>query len=331
MRFLGTLLWVAASLWLEAEAQTYAIVAPQVVRPNTDYLVAVSLYGLEDEDTQQDVELRIRGRATSSGQTIEIRQSTNIRSDTTEIVRLRIGDLGQGSYSLTARGSAPLTFDQTQRLTYVHKGYSVFIQTDKAIYRPGNTVRFRAVVVTPQMKPSVVGSIDVIMTDGGGNIVRRWERVFTTKGVFAGEIELAEAPLLGKWNITVDVSGQLFSKDFQVVEYVLPKFRVSVDLPDYGTFDESTTTAIIRASYAYGGPVIGEATVSVFPVYKSSTLQPFNFEPLRRVVDVRGEVNLLLFTFLGKWVMARHGCALHCSAALLEFQNINKFSGRHQL
>ena len=76
-----------------------------------------------------------------------------------------------------------------------------------------------------------------------------------------------------------------------MVEYVLPKFRVSVDLPnDYGTFDESTTTAIVRASYAYGGPVIGEATVSVFPVYKSSTLQPFNFEPLRRVVDVRGEV-----------------------------------------
>lgn len=222
MRFLGSLfLWVAASFLQQCEGQaSYAIVAPQVVRPNTDYLVAVSLYGLEDEEAQQDVELRIRGRSTSSGQTIEIRQSTNVRSDTTEIVRLRIGDLGQGSYSLTARGSAPLTFDQTQRLTYVHKGYSVFIQTDKAVYRPGNTVRFRAVVVTPQLKPSVVGSIDVIMTDGGGNIVRRWERVFTTKGVFAGQIELAQAPVLGKWNITVDVSaGQLFSKDFQVFEF----------------------------------------------------------------------------------------------------------------
>ena len=160
MRLWVTLLWVGVLAIVGqlpgTHAQTYAIVAPQVVRPNTDYLVAVSLYGL-DTDDQQDVELRIRGRSTSSGQTIEIRQSTNVRSDTTEIVRLRIGDLGEGSYSLTARGSSPLTFDQTQRLTYVHKGYSVFIQTDKAIYRPGNTVRFRAVVVTPQLKPSVVG------------------------------------------------------------------------------------------------------------------------------------------------------------------------------
>ena len=69
MRLWATLLWVAAASILEVRAQTYAIVAPQVVRPNTDYLVAVSLYGLAEDD-QQDVELRIRGRSASSGQTI---------------------------------------------------------------------------------------------------------------------------------------------------------------------------------------------------------------------------------------------------------------------
>ena len=71
-----------------------------------------------------DIEgLSIKGRSTNSGQSIEIRGNTNVGSDSTEIVRLRIGDIGEGSYSLTARGSAPLTFDQTQRLQYIHKGY----------------------------------------------------------------------------------------------------------------------------------------------------------------------------------------------------------------
>ena len=135
----------------EATAQSYAIVAPDVVRPNSDYLVAVAVFDLKPEE-RQDVELTIRGRSQSSGQTIEIRHETSVRSDTTEIVRLRIGDLGQGSYSLMARGSYPLTFDQIQPINYVHKGYSVFIQTDKAVYRPGNTVRFRAVVVTPALR-----------------------------------------------------------------------------------------------------------------------------------------------------------------------------------
>ena len=85
---------------------------------------------------------------------------------------------------------------------------------------------------------------------------------------------------MGDWNISVDVSGQIFTQSFQVAEYILPKFRVDVQLPDYGTLEESTTTAIIKATYAYGGPVTGEATISVYPKYKSSTLQPFNVEPV---------------------------------------------------
>jgi CD109 antigen len=281
MRLLVAFVTLLAFVWrVEGIGPTYTVVAPSVVRPNSDYLVAVSAFGIGDQE-QQDVELRIQGRSASSGQTIEIRQDTRVRSDQTEIVRLRIGDLGKGSYSLTARGTFPISFDQTQRLSYVHKGYSVFIQTDKAIYRPGNSVRFRAVVVTPQLKPSVVGSIDVTMTDGGGNIIRRWDRVFTTKGVFAADLLLSEVPVMGDWNITVDVSGQLFSRSFQVVEYVLPKFRVDISLPDYGILSEGTTRAVIRATYAHGGPVVGEATISVFPTFKSSTLQPFNFEPVR--------------------------------------------------
>lgn len=269
---------------------TYTVIAPNVVRPNTDFVVAVSAH---DIDAEQDVELRIRGLS-DSGQTIEILQDTTVRSDNTQIVRLRIGDLGSGSYTLTARGRNPITFDQTQALTYVHKGYSVFIQTDKAIYRPGNTVKFRAIVVSPELKPSVVGSIDVFMSDGDGNVIKEWRRVFTQKGVFAGEIDIADAPVMGDWNITADVNGQVFSKSFLVAEYVLPKFEVDLDLPRHGTFSQGDVTVKISAKYHYGGPVKGEATVSLFPKYKSSYLQPIFSEPMRRVLAIDGSVDLKL-------------------------------------
>ena len=293
MGLAGTILVLASAMWalevVEA-TPTYTVIAPKIVRPNTDFLVAVTAH---DIPTDQDVLLKIRGLS-DSGQTIEIRQTTTVQSDQTQIVRLRIGDLGSGTYTLTAKGVSPIGFDQTAELTYVHKGYSVFIQTDKAIYRPGNKVRFRAVVVTPQLKPSVVGSIDVRMTDGGGNMIREWKRVFTTKGVFAGELEIAEAPVLGDWNITVDVSGQIFTKSVLVAEYVLPKFGVDIELPDYGTFSQGPITATIRSTYHHGGPVKGEATVSVFPKYKSSYLQPdfLLSAPVRRVVDISGSVDV---------------------------------------
>ena len=80
---------VLCHLWFgthihEATAESYAIVAPDVVRPNSDYLVAVTVFDLPPEE-RQDVELTIRGRSESSGQSIEIRHDTSVRSDTTEI------------------------------------------------------------------------------------------------------------------------------------------------------------------------------------------------------------------------------------------------------
>ena len=51
-------------------------------------------------------------------------------------------------------------------------------------------------------------------------------------------------------------------------------------------------TARIRAAYSHGGPVKGEATISVFPRYKSSNLQPIFSEPSRRVVDIAGQIDV---------------------------------------
>ena len=118
-------------------------------------------------------------------------------------------------------------FQKTTDLEYVDKGYSVFIQTDQAIYRPGNEVKFRVLVLSPQLKPTVTGSIDVKMTDGKGHLIRDWNRVFTKQGVFAGELEIAKKPVLGDWNIEVDINEQIFTKKFQVAEYVFPKFQVT--------------------------------------------------------------------------------------------------------
>ena len=46
------------------------------------------------------------------------------------------------------------------------------------------------------------------------------------QGVWAGSLEISPRPVLGNWNISVDVNGQIFTKAFQVAEYILPKFQV---------------------------------------------------------------------------------------------------------
>ncbi|XP_045036417.1 CD109 antigen isoform X3 [Daphnia magna] len=276
------------SLTFAQNEGTYTIVAPKVLRPSLDYHVSISLHG---GAALTNLVVAIEGQQDGGGQ-VRNAQSATVEPNSTQVIKFQIGELGPGKYNLTARGSGGLTFVNTTELEYAEKSHSVFIQTDKAIYKPGHLVQFRVIVVNPQLKPSVVGSLDIFMTDGKGNRIKQWNRVFTKQGVFASELQLSDQPVLGDWNITAVVSGQSFSKHFQVAEYILPKFEVTIDLPTYLTFNESKMVASIKAKYTYGKPVKGNVTIAAYPQYRVSYIQPFFTEPVRKTVQIDGKVDV---------------------------------------
>ncbi|XP_050711944.1 thioester-containing protein 1 allele R1-like isoform X4 [Eriocheir sinensis] len=293
------MLWAAAAVVAaavgvlvgDAEAKgTYSVVAPRVLRPNRDFHVGVSTFGTEG-DVQVNVE--VGGRQDSGGEILN-RQIADLRPDSTQVLKFQIGELGPGQYNLSVSGSGALTFRNTTELQHVHKSYSVFIQTDKTIYKPGDLMRFRVVVVNPHLRPSVTGAIDVYVTDGAGNRVRQWKRVFTNRGVWSGELQLADEPVLGDWNITVEVLGQTTSRTVQVAYYMLPKFEVIVTLPEYATFDQGEMVATVEAKYTYGKAVKGEVTLQVTPTYKYGYLQAPYDDPIRVVKQIKGKTDLTI-------------------------------------
>ena len=71
--------------------------------------------------------------------------------------------------------------------------------------------------------------------------------MFTVRGVYSSGLTLSDQPVLGDWNITVNLLEQTYSKSFTVAEYILPKFEVSIDLPKSILVDQSDVTAIVRA------------------------------------------------------------------------------------
>ncbi|XP_053627278.1 thioester-containing protein 1 allele R1 isoform X4 [Cherax quadricarinatus] len=269
---------------------TYSVISSRVVRPNRDYHVVVSTHG-----TTEAVKINVEvGGKQDAGGVILNRQLADLAPDSTQVLKFQIGELGPGDYNLTVSGSGGLTFYNTTSLEYVHKSYSVFIQTDKSVYKPGDTLRFRVVVVNPMLRPSVTGAIDVFIMDGAGNRVKEWRRVFTNKGVWSGELELAEEPVLGRWNITVDVLGQTTSRAVTVAYYVLPKFEVIVSLPQYATFGQKEMIATVEAKYTYGRPVKGEVTLQVTPTYKYGYLQAPYDDPIRVVKQMKGKADIVI-------------------------------------
>ncbi|KRZ84271.1 Antigen -like protein [Trichinella sp. T8] len=76
-------------------------------------------------------------------------------------------------YTLFVQGetvSGRVLFQKSAKLEFVHKSLSIFIQTDKGIYKPGSDVHIRVVVVEPNMKP-YKGAANITIMDPSGNMI----------------------------------------------------------------------------------------------------------------------------------------------------------------
>lgn len=134
----------------------------------------------------------------------------------------------------------------------------------------------------------------VYITDAKDNRVKRWTEAQRdmSKGVFTGAVELSPNTVLGDWTIEVSVMKTTNNKKFEVAEYVLPKFEVTIDTPSLTTFKDEKFRIIVRSKYTYGKPVKGEATISVFPKFYGG-YQPFVTELItRKVVELDGKASV---------------------------------------
>lgn len=66
-------------------------------------------------------------------------------------------------------------FVQSTEIISIQKRYSVFIQTDRAFYRPGATVQYRVVVLDAETKPFKVVRIRIEISDSSGNLFSKIE------------------------------------------------------------------------------------------------------------------------------------------------------------
>ncbi|XP_052563229.1 thioester-containing protein 1 allele R1-like isoform X9 [Culex pipiens pallens] len=270
----------------------YSIVASNLLRPNSEYHVSVNNLNIADT-----VRFRITLNNTDTGVPVAS-EDVNLGPGESRLIPFSIGDIPQAEYGLTAEGLSGFTFRNETRITYQAKSFSVLVQTDKAIYKPGDTVRFRVLVLDPNTKPlQKVDTIKVHITDGKSNRIKQWSDAQLVKGVFESELALSSAPVLGRWMVNVEVLEKTTTKEFEVDEYVLPKFEVTIESPGITTFKDGKVKAIVRAKYTYGKPVKGEATVSAYPDFRFHYVQPFERDVITRKtvpVDGKGSVEFEL-------------------------------------
>lgn len=179
-------------------------------------------------------------------------QNVTFKNDRTQQIVFDLSKQELGSYYLEAKSLSDNLTQYSVNLHMATKKYSVFIQTDKAMYKPGDKVQFRVLVLDSETRPFKSQKIEIFIYDGGNNRIKQYEKIMFRKGVYKNELQLADTPVLGSWSIHVKVNGGDDTlKSFEVAEYILPKFEVLLTAKRDLKVDEMITVSCV-AKYTYG-------------------------------------------------------------------------------
>jgi len=136
----------------------------------------------------------------------------------------------------------------------------VLIETDKPIYKPGQTIHGRVLVLTNELRPTT-SEASVQITDGKGVKIFRQDLQTNAFGVAPFDLDLASELNYGTWKITAESGSAQGMADIRVEEYVLPRFEVKLEMErDYFRVDEEVP-GTVRATYFFGEPVDGTVEV----------------------------------------------------------------------
>jgi CD109 antigen len=118
-----------------------------------------------------------------------------------------------GSYLLevqTLSGYMP-AFYETKFLYVESTKFSIFIQTDKAIYRPGELIKFRIMILDADTKPIMTGSgLKISIFDPTQNMVHQSTTGTDAKyGVYLGEWKTSVDDRTGIWQIEAQFENKV--------------------------------------------------------------------------------------------------------------------------
>ncbi|XP_077637408.1 alpha-2-macroglobulin-like protein 1 [Lonchura striata] len=160
---------------------------------------------------------------------------------------------------LTITGDGVNVEEQKKVLIFKARN-STIIQTDKPIYEPGQTVKFRIVTLDEEFL-ALNNSVSLWVQDPKNNQIEQWQNVVPQDGIADLSFQLSDEPLLGTYVINV-TSARAYGS-FSVKERVLPKFEVIFEAPNQIYALEATFPLRVCGRYTHGKSVQGMVHVSL--------------------------------------------------------------------
>ena len=230
-------------------AESYVALIPKVLHAGEKESVSLSLFR-NDSLTTGRVEVIL----TKDGNTI-VSTSGNIKGKGK--LEFQVPDVAAGDYLLQIKGEG---FKDSATIR-VETSQLVFLETDKPIYKPGQTIEIRVMSLNSELLP-VSRSLVIEAQDAQGIKVFKKDANTDEYGMASLELPLSEEPNLGVWKITALTDQKVAELDVRVEEYVLPKYEVKAEIAKEWFLVDESITGTVAAEYSFGKPVQGELEIT---------------------------------------------------------------------
>ncbi|XP_074008094.1 alpha-2-macroglobulin [Numenius arquata] len=193
--------------------------------------------------------------------------------------------------TVTVKG-ATLQFRSRKSVLVRNSESLVFVQTDKPIYKPGQTVLFRIVSLDKDFRPLNEVFPLVYIEDPKKNRLYQWTKAELKGGLIQLFFNLTSEPMQGTYRVVAQkASGKTIQHPFSVEEYVLPKFEVTVKMPKVITILDEKLQVTVCGLYTFGKPVPGLVSFRVCRNFEHASTTCYGEESRAVCDEFSGQVN----------------------------------------
>ncbi|MGB6045894.1 MAG: MG2 domain-containing protein [Pirellulales bacterium] len=187
--------------------------------------------------------------------------------------QFQLPDWKDGQYTLRVVARAGKT-EELEQSVKLRRSWKLMLSSDKPVYQPGQTIHIRSLGLRqPDLKPVTGEEITFSITDPAGNVIFKQRDVMSRFGIASADCPLATEIIEGSYQIDCRVGEVISNRTVEVQKYVLPKFKIDIELDETFYQPGQQVTGHVQAKYFFGKPVAGgDVTIDVQTADVTSTV-----------------------------------------------------------
>lgn len=134
----------------------YTIIASKSFRGNSNYTLNLTIHDVKEPiDGPIVVRVSIEDEDTDDG--FEIHQDVTMKPNCTEVISIPVPELTlENNYKLVVKGISGVTLEKEVSLDLQTQTHTILIQTDRAIYKPNDCIKYRVLVLNSELKAAPI-------------------------------------------------------------------------------------------------------------------------------------------------------------------------------